>query len=493
MSYGDILSPRPVRSWMPIPSTSPPPYEEYEEIEVKSPAPPTHYQPTPSPTLRQTYEHTYHSSRPRTPPMAPPVQSQARRNDTNAVDIDHLREAISSLETRMASLLNERDRLESRLESAVRLQSPVHRLPSELLASIFITCIMTMEEEDTLMLSTIMLVSKHWKDVALSTPILWSRIVSGTHHPLAKTFRKLERSKSTPLHICVDFSPRVENGTVTTESIARTMDLLRTSVWRWKTFRLTVPNRPQAHAALMRCKDPAPLLEILSIRVLHSMQEDTYHTNPPRAVFEGQTPSLTSCSMTSFNFGWDMHLVSHLRILKLGGYWNGYAPSMDTTLAILRACPHLEELSLRNMSDIDSGSCPDFDADPSDYDVASSLVSDTRMIHLPRLVTASFYYSGTVRTLTILSLLSCPALESVDLCFLDNVSPMIEHLRRQSLTCLPLRRLRIESSFFSELKLARFLRRVPALTTLELVDVEDASSSLLKVCRLLHTIYSVGA
>ena len=135
------------------------------------------------------------------------------------------------------------------------------------------------------------------------------------------------------------------------------------------------------------------------------------------------------------------------------------------------------------MSDIDSGSCGDFDADPSEYDEVSARVSDTRMIHLPRLTTASFYYSGTVRTRTILSMLSCPALESVDLCFLDNVSPMIEHLRRQSLTYLPLRRLRIESSFFSELKLARFLRRVPALTTLELVDVEDASSSLLKVCR----------
>ena len=386
----------------------------------------------------------------------------------------------------MASLLSERDSLELRLESAVRLQSPVHRLPSELLASIFTTCIMSMEEEDTLMLSTIMLVSRHWKEVALNTSILWSRIVAGTHHPLAKTFRKLERSKSIPLHICVDFSPRVENGTVTTESIVRTMDLLRTSVWRWKTFRLTVPNRPQAHAALTRCKESAPLLEVLSIHVLHSMQEDVYHTNPPRTIFEGQTPSLTYCSMTSFNFGWDMHLLSRLRVLKLGGYWNGYAPSMDTTLSILRACPHLEELVLRNMSDIDSGSCPGFDTDPSEYDDASARVTDTHMIHLPRLVTASFYYSGAIRTRTILSLLSCPALESVDLCFLDNVSPMIEHLRRQSLTFLPLRRLRIESCFFSELKLARFLRRVPSLTTLELVDVEDASSSLLKVCTPSH-------
>jgi hypothetical protein len=38
----------------------------------------------------------------------------------------------------MASLMSQRRDLESRLEQAVRLQSPVLRLPSELLSSIFI-------------------------------------------------------------------------------------------------------------------------------------------------------------------------------------------------------------------------------------------------------------------------------------------------------------------------------------------------------------------
>jgi hypothetical protein len=374
----------------------------------------------------------------------------------------------------MKSLLNERDMLEHRLESAVRLQSPVHRLPSELLASIFTTTIMTLQEEDTFMLSTLMLVCRHWKEVVLNTPIIWSRIVTGIHHPLSKAFRKLERSKSIPLQIVVDFSPRVENGSVSTESIVRAIDLLSTSIWRWKTFRLTVPNRPQARAALMRCRDPAPLLEVLSIHVLHSMQEDVYHPNTSCSIFNGQTPSLTSCSMTSFNFGWDMNFLRRLRVLKLGGYWNGYAPSMDTTLSILRACPHLEELSLRNMSDIDSGACED--ADPSEV-----RTNDTRMIHLPRLTKATFYYSGALRTSTILGLLSCPALQSIELSFLDNASPMIEHLHRQSLTLLPLRHLRIESCFLNEMKLARLLRRIPSLTSLQLVDVEDLSPGLLKV------------
>ncbi|KAI0075093.1 hypothetical protein K474DRAFT_1691991 [Panus rudis PR-1116 ss-1] len=391
-----------------------------------------------------------------------------------------LREALNSLDSKMATLLSERDLLESRLEQAVRLQSPVQRLPNELLASIFVTGVLDMGEEDSLMLSNIMLVCKYWNEVAINTPILWSRVVAGTRYSLEKAQRKLERSKSVPIHVCVDFSPRTDNGMVKTESIIYAMDLLRTSIWRWKSFRLTVPNRPQAHVALQRCQEEAPLLEVLSIRILHSMQEDHYPHRVPLPLFEGRTPNLRSCSFTSFNFGWDMKLLSRLRVLKLGGYWNGFSPSVDTIVGILRACPHLEELALRNMSDVDPDVCPAIEMDSADLSEAPVRASDTRMIQLPRLKKLSFYYSGIVRTRTVMSLLSCPALESVELSFLDNVSPVIEHLRRQSLTSLPLKKMRIESSFFNELKLVQLLRRLQSLTTLELVDVEDASSNLLK-------------
>ncbi|KAI0697889.1 hypothetical protein BC835DRAFT_1305042 [Cytidiella melzeri] len=473
-----------------MPSASPPPYEQYDDYKPAhslEPTPP----PQPAPTISSVpLQPLYHNRESPAPQFfsdtrryyVQPGSSSGSGSGSSVNQIDNLRNALSNLESRMALLLSERDLLESRLETAVRLQSPVRRLPSELLASIFVMGVMNMEEDDSLMLSTLMLVCRHWLEVAVNTPVLWTRIVAGVHHPLSHAQRKLERSKAFPLQICVDFSPRMENGTVTTESIVHTMDLLRTSIWRWKTFRLTVPNRPQAHAALMRCTDPAPLLEVFSVRVLHSMPEEQYHSNPPRPVFEGETPSLVSCSLTSFNFGWDMRLVSRLRVLKLGGYWNGYSPSIDVTLGILRACPNLEELALRNMSDVEAGACT-IESDLAEYDETNERVvrvSDSRVINMPRLVKASFYYSGTLRTRTILRLLSCPVLEHVDLCFLDNVSPMLEYLRRQSLTRLPLRHLRIEGCFLSELKFSRFLQRVPSLVSLELVDVEDISSNLFK-------------
>ena len=58
----------------------------------------------------------------------------------------------------MAFLMSQRHALESHLEQAVRLQSPVLRLPSELLSSIFIMGVLGIEDENPVMVPTLMLV-----------------------------------------------------------------------------------------------------------------------------------------------------------------------------------------------------------------------------------------------------------------------------------------------------------------------------------------------
>ncbi|KAI0052708.1 hypothetical protein FA95DRAFT_1257354 [Auriscalpium vulgare] len=405
----------------------------------------------------------------------PPEPIDIRGRAAADASIPNLREALSSLDSKMANLMSERERIESRLAQAVRLQAPIQRLPSELLASIFTIGVLDMDEEDPLMLSSMMLVCRYWADVAASTPVLWSRVVVSNHDSLDKAKRRLSRSKSVPLDVCISFSPQMEQGGSTTETIVHAMDILWPSIWRWRSFQLSVPNRPQAHAALSRCREKAPLLEVLQVRVFHSMQDDQYHTKPPLPLFDAHTPRLTVCSFNSFNFGWDVSTIRGLRVLELGGYWNSFAPSVTVILDILRACPTLEELSLRNMSDVDPETCLMYDHEPH-HDKRYP----THIIHLPRLVKASFYYAGIQRTRTILSQLTFPALEKIELCYMDNVTPVLHHLKRQSLTSLPLRHLRVEASFFNELELVKFLGRVSSLTTLELVDVEDASSNLLK-------------
>jgi hypothetical protein len=403
-----------------------------------------------------------------------PPPANTRASTAPETSIPDLRDALSSLESKMASLMSERERLEKSLEQAVRLQAPVQRLPSELLASIFTIGVLGEDEEDTLMLSNVMLVCRYWVDVAMNTPILWSRVVVSNHVSLDKARRRLARSKSVPLHVDINFSPQMDSRGGTTETIIHAMDILYPSIWRWKSFQLSVPTRPQAHAALSRCKDKAPMLEVLQVRVFNSMQDDHY-TAPPLPLFDGHFPRLAVCAFNSFNFGWDLSMVRSLRVLELGGYWNNYAPAVDVILDILRASPQLEELSLRNMSDVDPEACTMYEHESS---IDKRLPS--HMIQLPRLVKMTFHYSGIQRTRTILSQIAFPALEKVALCYMDNVTSLLNHLKRQSLTSLPLRHLRIEASFFGELELVKLLSRTSSLTTLELVDVEDASSSLIK-------------
>lgn len=85
------------------------------------------------------------------PSSPPPLLDDARRPRAlpGNLLIPRLREAIHSLDSKMATLAHQRRDLESRLEQAVRLQSPVLRLPSELLSSIFIIGVVGDAEEDS--------------------------------------------------------------------------------------------------------------------------------------------------------------------------------------------------------------------------------------------------------------------------------------------------------------------------------------------------------
>ncbi len=106
------------------------------------------------------FAHATHRTR---PPVShstytPHVASPHPRSTPVQASIPDLREAIDSLDSKMASLMNERHKLESHLERAVRLQSPVHRIPSELLSSIFVIGVLDAADDNPVMVPTLMLV-----------------------------------------------------------------------------------------------------------------------------------------------------------------------------------------------------------------------------------------------------------------------------------------------------------------------------------------------
>jgi len=384
------------------------------------------------------------------------------------LSIPHLRQALHLLESEISSLRTQREEIEFRLEQAVRTQcpSPIHRLPYELLASIFAMGVFpSEEEEDPLMLPTLMLVSRYWHDIAINTPTLWSKIRIGNHNSVEKAARMLARSKSVPLDISIDFNDRYNRQGSILDVLTRAMNMLAPSIRRWRSFHLSVPNRLQANTALSHCVSEAPVLRVFKVHVFHSMQEDVV-SQPPNSLFGGFTPALEACSLKSFHLGWGHGILRNLQAIKFDGYWNGSDPSTAMILGILQACPGIRELALRNLSDVSE---------------SRTTSSSTDLICLPRLTKISLYYSGSNRTLSVLDRISFPALERIDIGYLDDVGPFFDILHRQSLSALPLQHLRVESVYFSEAKLVRLLQRLPSLHTLDLVDVEDLSSDVLKV------------
>jgi hypothetical protein len=126
-----------------------------------------------------------------------------------------------------------------------------------------------------------MLVCKQWRDICLCTPDLWSRISISPTEPesFEKVRRWLVRSKAVPLHVFLYFSSRSSFSAqaatqhsaqchVTPGHLLKTsLQLLRPTIARWRTFVLMVPYRPQATAALALCSSPAPMLESLTLQV----------------------------------------------------------------------------------------------------------------------------------------------------------------------------------------------------------------------------------
>ncbi|GJJ15551.1 hypothetical protein Clacol_009829 [Clathrus columnatus] len=379
------------------------------------------------------------------------------------------------------------------------------------------------------LLSTLMLVCKQWRDVCLCTPELWSRIFISPNEPdsLERARRRVIRSKVVPLDIVLDFSPRSSFGAqasqisyaskqhlqshfpqsqpVTPDYLLKSaLVLLRPTIQRWRTFTLLVPYRPQATAALQMCTSPAPLLEKLSIQVtnpmLHASSVDWGAGASTKGLipFRGITPRLQSCSITSFwcerqapsdelrplaTASSSPQLLSppqiwtrmvfpgvnpSLRKLSLVGFWNDFAPDSTEMIQLLRQCPLLEELHIRNMSDIDgNGNDADFES-PNNGSLS---------ISMRYLRTLTFYYSGVTRTCALLQHIHLPSLTYLELSFLDNITSCLKYLKDQA---PPLQSLRIEASLFNELKLMRLLRQIPTIINLELVDVEDVSAHLLK-------------
>lgn len=435
------------------------------------------------------------------PHLHRPSRSTNSTVKSHSEDIPSLRAALYAIDAKIQALFEQKRVIAKKLSSAVANQLPIYRLPDELLAKCFSIGVrdnvapfnpFPSDSEDTLYISRILLVCRHWNRLACSTPTLWNTITvsDSSSNTLSKARLRIKRSKAVPLDVAVSFRPR-KDGHSSGDPIMRAMELLSTTISRWRTFRMRVPNPVHAHSALKLCNSSgAPLLEAFSVQITNALQDNSY-ISPPRNLFQGHTPRLIACYMTTFEYDWEQRLWHGLKVLKLDGYWNSLAPTGMQLRSILESCPSLEELFLRNMSDLE----------PECDELAAPKAQPLPMLTLHRLHTLSLHYAGGLRAAILLGSLAFPSLRTLEISVMDSVTPVIEALSRQALSAitpmnlavgLPLENLRIESCYFDEYQFLKLLKRVPTIRKLSLVDLDDITSNTLNVSRLRVYIHRVA-
>ena len=216
---------------------------------------------------------------------------------------------------------------------------------------------------------TVSHVCKHWREVALETPALWSDIDLETGKHAAQSYSRastyLSRSKRHPLSICIDveeqddgsdYSDRPDHQTETTSAqLQQFMDLLIPHTDRWRKFKLVAEGYFYFHTVLNRLCDtpPASLLECLE---LHHFDEDF---EPERisfphpsfkthfVLFDNHAPKLQHVSLYGVHIDWrKTTFLKDLHSLELAYHSQDVRPSFDEFFTILRSSPELRTLDL---------------------------------------------------------------------------------------------------------------------------------------------------
>lgn len=212
-------------------------------------------------------------------------------------------------------------------------------------------------------------VCRHWRNVAFSTPSLWTTIEVGpeARPPYQYESTLLQRSKGLPIDIYVDCEPREDEnhtesdatgGTPSDADLISLYSLLIPHIHRWRTIHISVSEYRHMYVFLNAVSDPsisaAPQLTTLQLYHHEETEEFDNFGYPSMSkhviLFGGSAPCLTSVVLWGVHVDWNQSWIasaSKLTSLELEYHPEDVRPSWAQFTTILRGAPALENLSLR--------------------------------------------------------------------------------------------------------------------------------------------------
>lgn len=388
----------------------------------------------------------------------------------------------------------------SRARSVTRLrpgtmQSPAHRLPNELLSYIFLL-VAHDSTEAPLFPSTLSHVSSQWREVALATGGLWTRIVMSfpiTAQQISSCKAYLSRSGVYPLDILLDLRDPAwdweeESHKFRWQDMEPLIRIFLDHVGRWKKIELLTDTWAPIFTFLWytRQVDSAPMLQTISLSRCNAYFASRGQTFQPTALrqpiqlFAGVLESLRTVSLVGVHVNWAQSSLRNLSSLELKYHASDVMPTLDQFRGILASCPGLLRLSIIGWGPILADQARDKNRGIS--------------IRVPLLQQFSLGFLDTEYAIHFLSLLEFPSL--VGLCLEDvsksinpleqlDSTPVLEWFARtngsspsspSSLNQFPLEHIRsieFHGILSNENVFARFLQQLPTLKRLGCYDISD--------------------
>ena len=219
---------------------------------------------------------------------------------------------------------------------------------------------------------TVSHVCKHWREVALETPALWSDIDLETGGHAGQSCRRastyLSRSKGYPLSIYVDVVEWEEEedasvysaqsgyrSQVTSVQLQGILDILLPHTSRWRKFKLVAEDYLYFFTLLSRLSDAPPALLLEHLELNHFGEdpepEELSFPHPaqktPFVPFSGCAPKLQYVSLYGVHIDWhNTSFLKNLHSLELAYHSRDVRPSFDEFFTILRSSPGLHSLDL---------------------------------------------------------------------------------------------------------------------------------------------------